>query len=609
MYAPAPVTNISTDTSKSQTNKVTNTNTQLIANNININTSDTTNIKGATLQATNTLNLNTKNLNISSVQNKLKSNSKSQGASIGFGTNGITSAGVREANSRTTSKQTVQTSLTGETVNIKVNEHTNLKAATITSVDTQGKDNNKLTLTTNTLNASSLNNTHNSNSKSLGVSVGETVSLDYSNDKKNSKTKVLATIGSGDIQIANKEDSNTKMLNTDVANNEVDIYNVESHKGLSGKLDTRLLTKNGQKKIKDDIITSSAITNAIEQIATTDKAGLKDFFDEVKKNVDVYEGMKKELSQNPVLAKQLQDPNLTPQQKQQMLQTVANTVKKSLGYEVKDNDLKLVSTDKKGANDAQFKGHYNDGQTFINDKNNDSTKDLLTTLGHETQHNMDDQEQIHKPQDIDQNNYATNFGEDLSFYTSNALDQTYDKEIASTNTHNSGQTTSNPSVFNDATFVVNNVEFDKVDTSKGDDVGVTGALIGGGLTLAGQISPEIAKQYYQEDKNIFEMDYKKIYEKVDIVDVGIMSTIGFFTPNEFSSLTSSKNIMNSVNQYRKYNKLVDKTNKNLNKKIRFDNKANENVNTIVKEIGVQTFIFAGKELLKESNDKEEKENE
>ena len=104
---------------------------------------------------------------IQSVQDKLKSNSKSQGASLGFGTSGITSAGVRSANSRTTSKQTVQTTLTGETVNIKVDDHTNLKAATIASVDSQGKDNNKLNLSTNTLDASSLNNTYNSNSKSL----------------------------------------------------------------------------------------------------------------------------------------------------------------------------------------------------------------------------------------------------------------------------------------------------------------------------------------------------------------------------------------------------------------------------------------------------------
>jgi hypothetical protein len=45
-------------------------NTNLTATNINLNTTQDTKIKGANLQATNQLNLNTKNLEVSSVQNK-----------------------------------------------------------------------------------------------------------------------------------------------------------------------------------------------------------------------------------------------------------------------------------------------------------------------------------------------------------------------------------------------------------------------------------------------------------------------------------------------------------------------------------------------------------
>jgi hypothetical protein len=51
-------------------------NTSLTATNINLNTTQNTKIKGANLQATNQLNLNTKNLEVSSVQNKHKAKTR-----------------------------------------------------------------------------------------------------------------------------------------------------------------------------------------------------------------------------------------------------------------------------------------------------------------------------------------------------------------------------------------------------------------------------------------------------------------------------------------------------------------------------------------------------
>jgi hypothetical protein len=41
-----------------------------------------------------------------------------------------------------------------------------------------------------------------------------------------------------------KSKSNTKLLNRDIKDTEVNIYNIASHKGLKGEIDTRLLTKN-----------------------------------------------------------------------------------------------------------------------------------------------------------------------------------------------------------------------------------------------------------------------------------------------------------------------------------------------------------------------------
>ena len=103
-----------------------------------------------------------------------------------------------------------------------------------------------------------------------------TIALDYSNNRTNSKTKTLATLGSGNIQIANKEDSNTKMLNRDTANNTVDIYNISSHKGLKGELDTRLVTSEGRKEIVKDVKVATAHTVNVTTLAGNIASGNMD---------------------------------------------------------------------------------------------------------------------------------------------------------------------------------------------------------------------------------------------------------------------------------------------------------------------------------------------
>ena len=58
------------------------------------------------------------------------------------------------------------------------------------------------------------------------------------------------------------------MLNTDIENTEVSIYDIESHQGLSGELDTRLLSDTGRAEISSnlDVIkaTSEEITNQVQ---------------------------------------------------------------------------------------------------------------------------------------------------------------------------------------------------------------------------------------------------------------------------------------------------------------------------------------------------------
>jgi hypothetical protein len=122
------------------------------------------------------------------------------------------------------------------------------------------------------------------------------------------------------------------------------------------------------------------------------------------------------------------------------------------------------------------------------------------------------------------------------------------------------------------------------------------------ITLAGQVGPEIAKQYYQEGKSFTEMDYGRIYDKVSWYEAATMAVVGFFTPNELSMGSSAKRAIDSASKYKKYTNLVKKTNKNTNKKTRFTNKANANKSSIGKEIVIQSVVYEAKEKYIKEND-------
>ncbi len=218
--------NLSSDSASSSRREITQTNASLLANNITITTRDTTQIKGADVAAGDTLSLNTQTLHVASVQNSTKDRSQSQGFSAGFSSSGINSAGLSNARARSVIKNTVDTQLLGETVDITVAEATTLRGATIAAVDEDGNDNQQLTLVTNTLEVGSLNNTVEARSTSASVGLGQTVSLDYSNDNQHSKTKTLGTVGEGEVVLGDAENSNTRLLNRDIDDNEVAIYDI-----------------------------------------------------------------------------------------------------------------------------------------------------------------------------------------------------------------------------------------------------------------------------------------------------------------------------------------------------------------------------------------------
>jgi hypothetical protein len=240
----------------------------------------------------------------------------------------------------------------------------------------------------------------------------------------------------------------------------------------------------------------------IKLIATTDKVGVEDFFSETDKHNKTYEAVKKEIAKDPNLAKALQDPNLTPQQKEDMLNQVTNAVMTELGYKAHEN--KIVSTDEKGRDGKDVKGFYSTqtGNAYINDKNNEDTTDLVKSAGWEATRAMDDQDGV----DFDSNredraNYANNYGSNLADYTDFAMTiNGYDGGLAQTNNH-VGTDTSTPSVFNQH-IRDNNNEFAGLDKNHGDNMpllesgrnihrmpvpGSSGAISVGGKPVPGSV--------------------------------------------------------------------------------------------------------------------------
>ena len=174
------------------------------------------------------------------------------------------------------------------------------------------------------------------------------------------------------------------------------------------------------------------------------------------------EAVKAQIANDPELAAMLQDPSLSPEAKQQMLDQVVDSVMIELGFVTHDN--LIIATDEPTPDGYSFYGYFaeENGQVYINDIENDSTRDLIETAGHEAAHAMDAQPEVHGLDYgiySDNEIYAENFGSHLADYTDFALDfHGYD-----------GLAMSNDHVGNDSSLVLsNNIDFGGLDKEQGD---------------------------------------------------------------------------------------------------------------------------------------------
>lgn len=85
----------------------------------------------------------------------------------------------------------------------------------------------------------------------------------------------MATLGSGNIEIADKDNSDDlTRLNRDTTKLTKDLVNTSISSNVDGSMDLRVFSKEGRKEIKDEYNTVSTIAKAIELISTTDRANI-----------------------------------------------------------------------------------------------------------------------------------------------------------------------------------------------------------------------------------------------------------------------------------------------------------------------------------------------
>lgn len=399
--------NASFDRSQSTSSSKTHNNSQLSADNISITSAQDTNIKGATVDAKESLTLDVGgDLNVASVQDRHSSSNKGQGVSGGLSLSGGSdtgqltggSSGINASNGRTSSKQTVVTSLTSNgSLDINVDGNTDIKGATIAALDGEGKDSGKLNLTTDSLTYADLSNTSYSQDQSLGLntsvgvnngeldSTNNSTSLQYKNTSGYDKSKTLATIGQGNLNIGDLESSDdTSRLNRDIEHKEKDLFTVDRKQGdIDVTVDHRLLTDEGRAGIAEDVHRTKLAGGTITDVIIDESVDLSDTFehmDVLQKELDI---QKKIALENPEVAQILNNLDLAnAEAKQYAAEVYLQTYADVMGITIDEARVVAFKGRAKGSHLVQ------NGKTTVelNDAEVNNGADAANTIVHEGTH-------------------------------------------------------------------------------------------------------------------------------------------------------------------------------------------------------------------------------
>ncbi|HEX5792214.1 MAG TPA: hemagglutinin repeat-containing protein, partial [Rheinheimera sp.] len=435
-----PTVSASLNSSQQQDKQTTHNNSSLNADNLNIVTTGDANIIGGNLHGATAVNMDIGgDLTLESVQDRFSGSNKGFGISGGMSLGGVftnengaganskeikttavgqsdgvsgVNGGVNAQSGRYQSTETVLSSITGGTVNIDVNGNTQLTGALIAALDAEGNDTGNLNLNTGSLSFTDLNNRSYSSNQSFGVSgsVGiggkenpgdpnqtniNSSNYSYQNESSQSLDKTLATIGQGNVTVGGN-DASPEGLNRDVDNINKEIYAVDRQQGnIDLTVDHRLLTEEGRKQIAEDakrteILGSAIVDIAENSVSLTGSGEGEDSLRDHIGNTQDYFTATKNFTQNTANTEHvatLENPNATPEQKQAAYTALVNEIATYLG--VDPTEAKVLMQ-----NDPQFAGAFSrDTDTvYVNDLAHNNATEAVNTVGHETQHYLDNQQ-------------------------------------------------------------------------------------------------------------------------------------------------------------------------------------------------------------------------
>ncbi len=232
------------------------------------------------------------------------------------------------------------------------------------------------------------------------------------------------------------------MLNRDIANNEIDIYDISSSQSLSGELDTRLVSEEGWQSIRDDMkVTKVGFYDVANDILTAESLTFLDSFEHQGNKVAMYDGVQNAIKNSTALQEKLSDPDLTKEEKNQVLREIAVSVAKELN--IKLSDVSTIASNSTTEEGEKIKGAYHEasGDIAVNDVENTSTGDTLNTLGNELSHLLDTQrgesrEGVTSSGETFKDEYSNLMGDSMEDYANFAMYNYTDSTLASTNSHN-----------------------------------------------------------------------------------------------------------------------------------------------------------------------------
>ncbi|MDW6092418.1 hemagglutinin repeat-containing protein [Vibrio rhizosphaerae] len=443
----------------------THTNSVLSADHIRITSDGDTDVNGADVAANEQLDISVGgDLNVASVQNRYSSTNHGGSVSGGVGLSGGdvgkggavsgfdhagnlqgVNSGVNLSNGRSHSRETMLTRITsGGDANITVGGNTDIKGATIATVNEDGSDAGRLHLKTGTLSYTDLSNTRDTSSRNAGVSSSVSIGPDkdgatqidasrnssryqYTNQSGYYKSKTLATVGQGVLRIEDTRNSDdTERLNRDVTSTTKDLFSVDRQQGnFDVTVDHRLLSETGRAQVKEDFkrnaITGSAIADTVTKksvgLLSDDDSGVSSLREHVGQKQGFFTAVKTFVTSddNQAYVETLNNPTATPAQKEAAYQALSASVAEQFGLNPAQVMTALVNT----ANGQPVKGAYAAGKVLINDAAHYRLEDIVNTIGHETQHYLDDAQSTGTHNDAYKANreeYADTMGEATEDY-------------------------------------------------------------------------------------------------------------------------------------------------------------------------------------------------